>query len=492
MNVVNIIFIVIIFTIPCFTQTREVEFVKPDSLHGFYEYSFNDDEFIGLMKIKNSNNSECDYKYVTYNSNTGAIENIQDFYYLISEKYCLYPQELFVEVDTKYLYSTPPDLGENNQLVLTVTDNDTSNLYQQKWDEVQDRILDMEIQHFNDDGIGYISEYESEQNNSRTIRFLNFKITGDSLTKELLNVSTTKSQLSVGVFSVMNDDYITSFALYQDLLEYTGPVVDSVCGIDIYRFDKSDNSIDSTFVPFDSNYRFVEGTMNEDRFIFPLIGQDSSIKNAYFLSNKFKIFSYDIPKNELSIEKEVSFKKNIGINGFHYDKNTDRYYVYGYSTDAGQYSASYTDYWLAILDSEFNIILDYTWKEEEVERLEEYVHSFEPLGENKFYITYGSNDITGQLKGNSFSGIISLDILASINREKENPLISFYPNPAKDYLTVSNQTLPYNLKIFDLAGNIIKENNLIFNNEHQIDLTNLSTGTYVLNIGNDYFKFIKE
>jgi hypothetical protein len=481
---------------PCLSQTRLVEFVKPDSTFGFYDYSYQNDRFIGLSRVKYYADTliseRCDFRYFIYNTESGDIEDIEDFYYLLSDKYCLFPRKLIVDKGIKYLYSTPQNVGENNQLVLTVTEEGDSKFYQEKWDEDRDRILDMGIQHLNSNGLGYIVENQSQQNSSRTIRYFEFKILGDSLNKELLNISTTKSQLSVGVFEAMNDNYLASFALYQNLTNFNSSQRDSISGIDIYRLDKINNNIDSTFIPFDSNYRFVEGALNNDRFVFPLIGQDSTIKNAYHLSNKIKMFAYDFDENELEFEKEVKFENNVGLVGFNYDEISDRYYMYGYSTNAKIYSASYTDYWLGILDNDFNIILDYRWKEEVVDRLEESVYSFESIGNNKFYMTYGADDITGQIIGSSFSGIVSLDMLTSINEEKENPLISFYPNPARDYLIISNNTLPYNVKLYSLSGNMITDVNYIFDSEYRLSLTSLSRGIYVLKIGNDYFKFIKE
>jgi hypothetical protein len=222
------------------------------------------------------------------------------------------------------------------------------------------------------------------------------------------------------------------------------------------------------------------------------MGQDTSIKNGYIMSNNITMFSYDVGTNELTQEKEIVLKNNVDIQGFTYDEEKNQYYVFGSSSKSKEYSDSFSDLWIAKLDSNFDVVFDFTWKETEIDQMFEKVHLLERYKNDQFLIRFSHNDVTGQLQGSSFFGIIKLDIIARIEREKENPMISFYPNPAKDYLTVSNQTLPYNLKIYDLAGNTVKDISYIFNSEHQIDLTGLSTGTYVLNIGKDHFKFFKK
>lgn len=74
-----------------------------------------------------------------------------------------------------------------------------------------------------------------------------------------------------------------------------------------------------------------------------------------------------------------------------------------------------------------------------------------------------------------------------------------YPNPAKDKLFLSTTNLTENLKvkIFNIAGKILSNQTLELENQTSIDVSNLSSGMYFLNIkdenGNTAVKkFIKE
>jgi len=59
-----------------------------------------------------------------------------------------------------------------------------------------------------------------------------------------------------------------------------------------------------------------------------------------------------------------------------------------------------------------------------------------------------------------------------------------YPNPVKDYLTISNPG-QISSSIFDLAGNMIMQHRFITVSEQKIDLSSFQSGIYVLKVQNE-------
>ncbi len=78
----------------------------------------------------------------------------------------------------------------------------------------------------------------------------------------------------------------------------------------------------------------------------------------------------------------------------------------------------------------------------------------------------------------------------SINDFQENS-ISVSPNPASDYLRISNLKESTMFKIYDLTGKKLFEKELDATNR-TIDISNLAVGTYLLNYGaNSVTRFVK-
>ena len=72
----------------------------------------------------------------------------------------------------------------------------------------------------------------------------------------------------------------------------------------------------------------------------------------------------------------------------------------------------------------------------------------------------------------------------------ESPKISLSPNPVKDILTLTLPTDNNEIKIFDLQGKLFLQQNVGFSAE--INVSMLQTGTYVLVVNGESYKFVKE
>ena len=64
--------------------------------------------------------------------------------------------------------------------------------------------------------------------------------------------------------------------------------------------------------------------------------------------------------------------------------------------------------------------------------------------------------------------------------------IVVYPNPTQDILHITGIT-PQTLRVFDLQGRL-----LIIDNSTQVNVSHLNTGTYLLQVGTQVIRFIKQ
>src|SRR5690606_13112224 len=94
--------------------------------------------------------------------------------------------------------------------------------------------------------------------------------------------------------------------------------------------------------------------------------------------------------------------------------------------------------------------------------------------------------------------VYSEDCILDISAQETNTF-SIYPNPAKSELFLTSKNNSGNLKliIFNLEGRLLNTQNLNFENQTSIDVSNLSSGIYFLNIEDEngtttVKKFIKE
>ena len=72
----------------------------------------------------------------------------------------------------------------------------------------------------------------------------------------------------------------------------------------------------------------------------------------------------------------------------------------------------------------------------------------------------------------------------------DNQQISISPNPVNDFLTLTLPTDNNEIKILDLQGKLLLQQNVGFSAE--INVSMLQTGTYVLVVNGESYKFVKE
>ena len=124
---------------------------------------------------------------------------------------------------------------------------------------------------------------------------------------------------------------------------------------------------------------------------------------------------------------------------------------------------------------------------------------------DSFNVIYEENTGTGartctiNVSGNGVSTtyILTQDYHTSISNNTSNNNIKIYPNPTLDILTIEIDKIidnRYRMHLFDLLGNIIMDEELTSNDNKivkQLNISNLSSGVYMLQITDTYGSVIK-
>jgi len=77
--------------------------------------------------------------------------------------------------------------------------------------------------------------------------------------------------------------------------------------------------------------------------------------------------------------------------------------------------------------------------------------------------------------------------------ENETSGITVYPNPVTNVLTIkSDNILPCNIALYDIQGRQIKATMEYTENEIRVDMSKLSAGVYILKVGNETVRVLKE
>lgn len=130
---------------------------------------------------------------------------------------------------------------------------------------------------------------------------------------------------------------------------------------------------------------------------------------------------------------------------------------------------------------------------------DDFLHWSEPSNTYQYLIGVGANDSRTLTLKNSdnYQAIYGNEALNIQNFNGER--FSLYPNPAKNELFLSSKNTGGNLDvtIFNMEGRVLITQNLAFEKQGSLDVSNLSAGIYFLNIktedGNvEVKKFIKE
>lgn len=109
--------------------------------------------------------------------------------------------------------------------------------------------------------------------------------------------------------------------------------------------------------------------------------------------------------------------------------------------------------------------------------------SFDPsVGIGSYDITYSYTDVNGC--SNSAISTIVVDGCAGIE-EDANDIVSIYPNPTSDIVTVSAGSTINFVRIYDGAGRLVLNQNGSSTSELKIDLTSYSGGLYTIEVSSE-------
>ncbi len=79
----------------------------------------------------------------------------------------------------------------------------------------------------------------------------------------------------------------------------------------------------------------------------------------------------------------------------------------------------------------------------------------------------------------------------SVSDLKGSVTVSVYPNPTAESLVISGLAAPQTIRVYSLDGMLLQQHNAD-SGENVISVSNLSQGTYLLQVGAEVVKFIKQ
>jgi hypothetical protein len=114
---------------------------------------------------------------------------------------------------------------------------------------------------------------------------------------------------------------------------------------------------------------------------------------------------------------------------------------------------------------------------------------FKPVEEGPFLeaIEIGTNG------GHEFLSLygIGAKLTAVVDPDYTSPRIRFYPNPVVNELSIDNASVGLSVNVYDIHGREVLAT-FIADTRAKLDLSGLTTGTYILQVGARRFKLIKE
>ncbi len=88
--------------------------------------------------------------------------------------------------------------------------------------------------------------------------------------------------------------------------------------------------------------------------------------------------------------------------------------------------------------------------------------------------------------------VFSLVETSDENTEKEDSNIKVYPNPVVNTIYINGNIEDKTVSIYSISGNKYKTNTNSYNGTTSINVSDLTTGIYILQIGNQSVKFTKK
>lgn len=109
-----------------------------------------------------------------------------------------------------------------------------------------------------------------------------------------------------------------------------------------------------------------------------------------------------------------------------------------------------------------------------------------PMG---YQITNENNYLKLILTNNNGNQAIYYSQTLSIN-ETEKTNLKVFPNPVRDILNISTQQSKLKVQLYDMQGKLILHKNINVNNNYELNITDIVTGNYILNIRDSNDKII--
>ncbi len=101
---------------------------------------------------------------------------------------------------------------------------------------------------------------------------------------------------------------------------------------------------------------------------------------------------------------------------------------------------------------------------------------------NQWGIYYEDNSSTME-EGTSFDIIVAQQDILGVDDNNIKPVLSLYPNPAKEYVNISTNVLLKQIEIYNLLGQMVKQVSITDSlNSIKIPISELQTGTYMAKI----------
>jgi hypothetical protein len=260
---------------------------------------------------------------------------------------------------------------------------------------------------------------------------------------------------------------------------------------EIFRLNKETLKIDTLAIENNYNYEFIGQIEISDILYFLCYRQDRAIKNKYVLDNDATLFSYDIKTNTLSKVKDLTFSHKVEISKISYDSYTGNYYLSGAASTIEQpeYDNTFSDYWVAMLDNQFNIKGEFVWSETDVQKNGERVNNIFAVEDGLILLT-GEYNLLDPNKAKSGFYKIKREFFTSVSDKNSSAKFSFYPNPTRDYINLSVSQLPYTIKITAPDGKTVLLEKSICSTNYKYDLRGLAPGIYFISINGETKKFL--
>ena len=107
-------------------------------------------------------------------------------------------------------------------------------------------------------------------------------------------------------------------------------------------------------------------------------------------------------------------------------------------------------------------------------------------GNYKSNISFNANSLTCQGVWDMYLVLLNNAVASDLQQNESEVAISIYPNPAKDFIRFSSTAFDFSnayAKIYGMDGRLIQH--LLLDDQHRVEISSLSEGNYVIEIGND-------